>query len=65
MQQQKPPMVAFAKEGSQFVDPPWSADALRLPEAHKWSQGESVLVAVIDTGVNVSGEYRPSRVEIW
>lgn len=55
MQQQKPPMVAFAKEGSQFVDPPWSADALRLPEAHKWSQGESVLVAVIDTGVNVSG----------
>lgn len=59
MQQQGEPMVAFAKEGSQFVDPPWDADALRLAEAHKWStgvtaKGEPVLVAVIDTGVKAS-----------
>lgn len=59
MQQQKGPMIAFAREGSQFVDPPWSAEALRLAEAHKWSEGataegEPVLVAVIDTGVNAS-----------
>lgn len=59
MQQQKGPMAAFAREGSQFVDPPWSAEALRLAEAHKLSEGataegEPVLVAVVDTGVNVS-----------
>ncbi|OHV03541.1 type VII secretion-associated serine protease mycosin [Mycobacterium talmoniae] len=54
MEQRQPCMEAFAKEGSQFGDPPWSADFLRLDEAHKWSRGDGVLVAVIDTGVNVS-----------
>lgn len=54
MEQRQPCQTAFAKEGSQFGDPPWSADFLRLGEAHKYSQGEGVLVAVIDTGVNAS-----------
>jgi membrane-anchored mycosin MYCP len=47
-------MAAFAKEGSVFTDPSWQQDYLQLPDAHKWSTGKDVLVAVIDTGVNTS-----------
>lgn len=53
-EQRQPCMVPLAKEGSQFGDPPWSADFLQLSEAHKQAQGEGVLVAVIDTGVKPS-----------
>nr|WP_134081128.1 type VII secretion-associated serine protease mycosin [Mycobacteroides salmoniphilum] len=52
-------MVPFAKEGSQFGDPPWSSDFLQLAEAHKYAQGEGVLVALIDTGVNPDPERLP------
>lgn len=44
----------FARDGSQFTDPPWASDVLRLGEARSWSQGQGVLVAIIDTGVNPS-----------
>lgn len=54
MEQREQCSPVFAKEGSQFGDAPWSADFLRLAEAQRWSRGEGVLVAVIDTGVNVS-----------
>ncbi|MFG3441861.1 S8 family serine peptidase [Nonomuraea sp. NPDC047897] len=33
-------------------DAQWQLSALRLPEAWRWSTGEGVLVAVLDTGVN-------------
>lgn len=54
MRSTKECMAAFAREGSVFVDPPWAQNFLRIGEAHKWSTGDGVLVAVIDTGVNVS-----------
>ena len=54
MDQRHPCSTVFAKQGSRFGDPPWPADFLRLAEAHKWSQGQGVLVALIDTGVNAS-----------
>jgi membrane-anchored mycosin MYCP len=44
----------FARDGSQFGDLPWSSEQLRLDDAHHWSNGDGVLVAVIDTGVNAS-----------
>ena len=54
LEQRKACMGAFATEGAVFVDPQWSQRYLQLAEAHKWSTGKDVLVAVIDTGVNPS-----------
>lgn len=54
MRMTKSCMTAFAREGSVFTDPSWPQAFLKLPEAHKWSTGRDVLVAVIDTGVNAS-----------
>ena len=39
---------------SNFADPPWANDYLRLDEAQKFATGAGVTVAVIDTGVNGS-----------
>ncbi|OWM07845.1 type VII secretion-associated serine protease mycosin [Mycolicibacterium peregrinum] len=54
LEQRKACMAAFATEGAVFNDAQWSQRYLQLGEAHKWSTGKDVLVAVIDTGVNGS-----------
>ena len=54
LEQRKACMEAFATPGSNFVDPQWSQRYLQLAEAHKWSTGKGVLVAVLDTGVRPS-----------
>ncbi|WBB97134.1 S8 family serine peptidase [Solwaraspora sp. WMMA2080] len=48
------PLPAGPAQADETRDQSWHVEAMRLPEAHRITQGEGVTVAVVDTGVDAS-----------
>ncbi|WJK33605.1 S8 family serine peptidase [Solwaraspora sp. WMMA2065] len=48
------PLPAGPAQADEIRDQSWHVEAMRLPEAHRITQGEGVTVAVVDTGVDAS-----------